>query len=406
MEKSHSEKTSAANKSIGFEFQYYYFLNALLNLRTGQSVGLEVKDDVHTELNSERQILVQLKHSMPNSVTDLPANLTTLDGDLWKTLSNWSKVISDKIENRSQNNQQMAFIRKTEFHLASNKRESNRNNFLAALTSYQEGFPDSKVVIDVIKELRGKTTDETIQSYIDDVLLLHTEALSSFLLKIKFELGIIDIIGDIKKSIREKLIPEDRVQEVFERLDSNIRKDNFITIRSGKHIVISFEEFDRKYHALFEQVRTKKLPSHHFQPVICGNFLTERFIQQLIRIGELSPSDEDQIIQYATEKIRLTSSLQKWLDDGYLVSDQIDSFHAEACKIWANAFRAAFRKRDSLAEDDILQKAIDLVDKLREKSLALEDECLSISLSNGEFYNLSNIPIIGWHPDWEKEFKD
>lgn len=406
MDKTHAEKTSAANKSIGFEFQYYYFLNTLLNLRTGQSAGLEVKDDVHTDLNSDHQILVQLKHSIPKSTTDLPANLTELDGDLWKTLSNWSKVISDKIASRADKASQIFFIKKTEFHLASNKRESSRNKFLITLTSYQEGTTEAASAIKAIKELQQKTTDENIKSYIADVLKLDDEVLSKFLLKIKFELGIEDIIATIKKSIREKIIPEERVQEVFERLDSNIRKDNFIAIRSGEPIAISFEQFDKKYRTAFECVRAKKLPTHNFQPALSGNLWTERFIRQLIRIGELDPNEEDQIIKYATEKVRLTSSLQKWLDDGHLVTDQIDSFHEEAFRIWANAFRAAFRKKESLVEDEILQKAIDLVDKLREQSLLLEGESLSISFSNGEFYNLSDIPRIGWHPNWEKEFKD
>ena len=47
-EKTHIEKTAAETKSIGFDYQYYFFLWKLLSLRKGESVGLEVKDDVHT----------------------------------------------------------------------------------------------------------------------------------------------------------------------------------------------------------------------------------------------------------------------------------------------------------------------------------------------------------------------
>jgi len=406
MNKTHVEKTSAANKSIGFEFQYYYFLNTLLNLRTGQTAGLEVEDDVHTKLNSDHQILVQLKHSIPKRSTAQPTNLTELDEDLWKTIYNWSKIISDTNANRAEIENQNIFIKKTEFHLASNKLESNRNKFMTTLASYQEGKTEATIIIKTIKELWERTANKNVKIYIESILQLDENVLLKFLLKIRFELGIEDIIQTIRKSIREKIIPEDRVHEVFERLDSNIRKDNFIAIRNGHQIVISFEQFDNKYRSVFECVRSKKLPANNFHPVISGNFLAERFICQLIRIGEISPGDEDQIIKYATEKIRLATSLQKWLDDGYLVTDQIDSFHDEACSIWANAFRTAFRRRETLGENEILQRAIDLVDKLREQSLSLDGELLSISLSNGELYNLSDIPRIGWHPDWDKEFKD
>ena len=48
-EKTQIEKTAAETKSIGFDYQYYFFLWKLLSLETGESVGLEVKDDVHTQ---------------------------------------------------------------------------------------------------------------------------------------------------------------------------------------------------------------------------------------------------------------------------------------------------------------------------------------------------------------------
>jgi hypothetical protein len=116
-EKSFSEKTSADSTSIGFEYQYYYFLDRLLNLKPGQSVGLEVKDDVHTALNADFNILVQLKHTVQNNAKGDPIALTELDSDLWKTLYNWSQVISDSAEGRGSHAAQKRFVENTRFHL-------------------------------------------------------------------------------------------------------------------------------------------------------------------------------------------------------------------------------------------------------------------------------------------------
>ena len=66
-----TDKTSAETKSIGFDYQYYFFLWKLLSLRTGESVGLEVKDDVHTKLNNDEQIFYQIKHTIKKKVTIL-----------------------------------------------------------------------------------------------------------------------------------------------------------------------------------------------------------------------------------------------------------------------------------------------------------------------------------------------
>jgi hypothetical protein len=63
-ERSRVDTTSAEDKSIGFDFQYYYFLNELLNLKSGQTAGLEVQDDVHIDRADGTSLLVQLKHTV------------------------------------------------------------------------------------------------------------------------------------------------------------------------------------------------------------------------------------------------------------------------------------------------------------------------------------------------------
>ena len=48
-----AEEQSADSKSIGFDFQYYYFLYRLIKLSPDESIGLEVKDDVHISFNNK-----------------------------------------------------------------------------------------------------------------------------------------------------------------------------------------------------------------------------------------------------------------------------------------------------------------------------------------------------------------
>src|ERR1700748_38860 len=122
-ERSRVDTTSAEDKSIGFDYQYYYFLNELLNLKSGQVVGLEVLDDVHVERPDGTNVLVQLKHTVRTSAQGKPINLTTLDSDLWKPISNWCKLIIDPADRRTSVNSQLAFLEKTSFLLASNKSE-------------------------------------------------------------------------------------------------------------------------------------------------------------------------------------------------------------------------------------------------------------------------------------------
>jgi hypothetical protein len=66
-EKNRYDLTSADTKIIGFDFQYFYFINELLKLDIGQFIGFEAKDDVHIQLPLDRKVtiqLVQLKHTI------------------------------------------------------------------------------------------------------------------------------------------------------------------------------------------------------------------------------------------------------------------------------------------------------------------------------------------------------
>jgi len=169
-EKTHSEKVAAEKKSIGFDHQYYFFLWKLLSIGDGESVGLEVKDDVHTELNDTEQVFYQIKHTVQNKSDGSAVNLTTADNDLWKTLSNWAQIISDKVDGRETKNEQLTFTNKTSFVLASNKSSSEKNIILKAIIDLQEGNISIVDVVDAFRGLKNGSTDTTLKANIDKVL--------------------------------------------------------------------------------------------------------------------------------------------------------------------------------------------------------------------------------------------
>ena len=92
---SFQENVSADKTSIGFEYQFYYFIYKILGLKQGDKLGYEVKDDVHLELSNGEYILMQLKHSMKEKSDGSISNLTTKDIDLWKTIYNWINMINE-----------------------------------------------------------------------------------------------------------------------------------------------------------------------------------------------------------------------------------------------------------------------------------------------------------------------
>lgn len=396
---SFADSVSAADTSIGFDYQYYYYLDRLVNLKTGESAGLEVKDDVHSDLASGFCILVQLKHTVQTSAAGSPIALTELDSDLWKTLHNWTRIITDPSEGRSIVTEQLKYIGNTEFHLVTNKSESKRNKFLAIVIEFQESKKKFAELRDAIEKLTS--ADATILSYIQNVIDLDDAVLEAFFRNLRFELGLDDIIARVKRSIREKFVDEDMVPIVFERLDSNIRAENFQNVKNGVKLQLSFEEFWIKYKKIFSDGRARKLHYKKFEHPLPADLFAQTFLKRLIEIGAIQQTDVDRATAFTLAKLRLVKQLEKWRQLGHIVPDDIDALHDDVMIRWGNEFDVAFRECKN--NNDVISAAIKLLTELRRINFKLDETDLPIELSNGELYHLSDTAQIGWHKDWKQK---
>ncbi len=400
-DKTHSDNRSAADKAIGFEFQYYYFLHKLLSLNPGESVGWEVLDDVHTELVNDRQILVQLKHTTQVKADGSSKNLITLDLDLWKTLSNWSQVIINVNDGRTNKTEQLKFIKKTDFLLVSNKSENEQNTLLKAVVEFQNGKSFKELLL-VLAKLENQTQNETVKSYIQKVQSLDKEVSEEFFRHLSFNLGENNIIAKCKLAIKAKMVPELKVGEVFRNLDSQIREDNFITVQNKNKIIISFDGFYKRYRKLFDLARTEKLIIRPFEGILPDHFADQKFIQQLLDIEDIKPEDVESMAEFTRHRLQMENNLNDWHQNGEITSSEIDEFDRETIVRWKNNYREVYRQCEN---EDVPKKALELVDSLRKEKVFLASDELSTDMSNGQYYRLSDKPVIGWHKDWEKKYK-
>ena len=298
----HTETTSADKTALGFDFQYYFFILKLLHLKPGESIGLEVIDDVHTTtLDNDCQIYYQVKHTIHEKI-----NLTTRDPDLWKTLSNWSKVISDDNDGRTNEKQQLEFLKKSEFVIFSNKLDNEDNEVINLINSFKQSLINISSFVKKLKQIRLGTTSKTIITYIDDLLSLKQSVLEKFIININFELGENDIFPMIYKSLKGKMVDEKNIKEVFRNLDSDMRKDNFITIKSGNKFEVSFDDFYKKYKIYF-QISASKLPIRPLNSSLPSilEIKEQVFIKQLLDIEDFETDDFDQLTQLTTHMLKL-----------------------------------------------------------------------------------------------------
>lgn len=397
--------TSADTKIIGFDFQYFYFINELLKLDVGQSVGFEAKDDVHIELSSNSKIiikLVQLKHTVQKNKNETPINLTDKDDDLWKSLSNWCKIICDKTQARGTIRAQLAYLEDIEFIIATNKKIS-KNKFISNINKFIDKRLKFSEVTDYLCDLEKNTKDEGVKKHIHDVTVLNQNVLESFFRRLSFIDTGDEIIASIKLNIQRKMIAEDRVNDVFNDLFSELKQDFFKSVKAGNHQIITFDEWMKRYTCIFEQNRNTNLPVRAFKPIFPDDLFKQPFIKELIEIGEIEDEDLSQVAEFSEFMLNVQMNLKQWYTDGEITNSDLEKFHKSAVSIWKNTHKRSHRStKSNLSLNNI--SALNCLDDIRAKELKMLSTDLGIDLSNGEFYYLSNEEQIGWKMEWEAKY--
>ena len=401
--KPHTEKTSAAGTIVGFDFQYYYFLYKLLILKKGETIGFEALDDVHTQLNNDHQILIQIKHSIQKKSDGTTANLTELDPDLWKTMYNWSAVITDKNDGRESQIDQRKFVEKTTFILASNKSFTSSNTFLSMISDFQVGQIDFEKMSNHLKRLHASTKSEEIKSHIGFVISLDESVLSEFLRNIKSELNVANIINQCKTALEEKDVNPREIDNLFNQLDSVVRQDIFKNFSDNKKLIYSFEERSRKFRRYFDIANNPELKIRKFEGGLPDRIEEQTFIKQLLDIEDINLSEQEIIQNYTRYRIMLESNLTNWVAEGQLTSEEIVIFEDDVFRQWETEYRSSYRGKGN--PDEYIDIAHNILKAMRSKALSISGQTLLSDMSHGSLYSLSNRPVIGWLKDWKEKYK-
>jgi hypothetical protein len=392
------EQHTAGAQSLGFDYQFYYFVLLALELKQGQNIGFEVKEDIHID-KEDTTILFQAKHTIHEN-----HNLTTLDVDLWKTLSNWAGFIKAGGKD---------FLNKHSFVLVTNKNERN-NEFIDTLSSFKTN-KDIDAVFSKLKELEDKTTDTTIKKYIGNVVSLKKNTLIKFLQNTTIETNVDGIIKRIKSVILDQIRGEERlVQPIYEKLISNIQETKYLDIKEKNKFEISREEFDKKFRRCFyDAYKEKPLPKRNLPVLLPENLENQTFIQQLIDIEDLRRGSTD-IQKYTMVMLRALNHFSYWVEENFVLPSEMTDFESNSIWVWDIEFKSKYRqiekqiengKSITELEDEIKNLGVQLVDFLRKQDLTIQGfSTLDREFSNGHFYALSDELKIGWHYDWKNKY--
>lgn len=400
------DKHTADYKSIGFDYQFYYFLYLLLDLRLGEKIGYEIEDDIRIDKADGTIILIQAKHTIQTNATGEKINMSTLDIDMWKTLGIWADYVGT-IDEKD--------IEKLHFVLATNKSIPRSNVFVNSIIKFQEK-DNGHSLKDVITDLNNlESKNDDVKENIDKIIKLPETKLILFFEHFEIE-NIDDLIQKSQKRIQERFFLNDfkRAETIFKNLVGNVMNDKYIVIDTKGKFELSFDVFKHKYHKCFEiAFKNHPLPKRNFPITIPKDAEEQMFIRQLIDIGDVISGSSD-VREYTTIMLQTFNQIQDWIENGLVLSTELDDLEKNAIHKWKNEFKLKYNTiKTKLSngstmndlESDIRQLACELLGYIRRIDLSLCNQNLDTELSNGYYYQLSENLQIGWHYDWENKYK-
>ena len=408
--------TRADDKLVGYEYQFYYFLLTLLRMRNEEIVGFEVREDVHKEGDNYLE-LYQLKHTIQTDVQGNIKNLTTSDTDLWKTLSLWVDIIKKE-------RKQEEFLNITRLVFVSNKLDNDSNKFLEKFKKFKvdNNFVSLKAYLNsYLKELElkykykveeyeaefelkrnniKKPTKNINIKYIKNIKSIDDKILSLFFNRLKFDLGLDDIISKIKDNLQvEKYIIESRVDSIFNLLCGLLKEDFYNKVKRREVIEYSAVEFANITLPIFKRIRSEKpnfTTDINYKKSI--KIIERTFAKQLKDIGV----EDDEIYNLDYKRNLAINNLKRLEQENEISVSDIEELDKNTIDNWIFLYKKQYLREEN--RDNI--NAQDLLYTLLDKDLDLTGYKISMKgISSGQFVKISDIPEIGWKYDWAKEYK-
>lgn len=405
---------SAKGTISGFLFQFEKALLLLSELKNGDDkVSIENVDDVAVINDDSVIIAVQAKHSIASNANTFQDSSYAL----WRTIQIWVKKVEQGI-----------FDENTKFVCCTNK-EVKENSLLHNFVN--NDIDNSLLKIKELKQKQSeklktkKELDEDGGKSIQKVLTI----INSIFRK-KKELEVVlknihinvvsDSKGDFLAALRfnENYTPAQK-DRIYQEYYGWIASGSQAKWKQEKEATFTKKDFDNKH---FEIINTRSIVNLVFRAKADLNKLhpihtdeinrqqTELFVRQIDDIKR-RPESKKRIIRDAIRDFLYYSIEQLYIiDEGNYTEHDIQEFEKQCYEFWLEYFdNTVLQELEEYSEEDKNKLALEIFNeinsgiKLRFKN-DIEFNPDNVYFQKGCFLNLSNIPEIGWRPDWEKKY--
>lgn len=406
---------SAVGPLAGYLFQFEKALLLLSELvNTTEYVAIEEVDDVSThEQDGTVLLTLQAKHSISSSGTTFEDTSTAL----WRTFEIWI----DKLEGGTLTN-------KTTFVCCTNK-AIPATSLLAQL----KALKFDKAFEEIEKLLKQQQTKLKALQKNDPSAGSSIKETNRYIKKVIKKKDVFKIIHKNlsiadNETVREKFLNQLHLgsvqitpvqkERIYHEFYGWIISNSKARWMNGKEARLSKQSFDEKWHIIRTNpsIITAIFRTKVALGTITDNEILSRkknlFVRQIEDIKRNKDAKARIIKEAILDFLYAEIELKHVVDKGDYTDKDFELFMDECRKAWQSVYDGKVLKEiNEYSENEKNELAINIFDTIMKEVKIEFDEgfCFTTSnmyVKNGCFLKLSDAPTIGWHPEWEKKYKD
>lgn len=393
IKKTNIEKTHVPDKVYAFMIQSHHMLYELLNCKDGDSVSVEVFDDVGVEHEDGSKDAIQLKSALSNRNP-----VSNKAADLWKTMYNWLISVEAGVFDPGKVkfilflnvNKQGTIV--NGFHLAERYDEA-----VLAWKNARREFYDEKGILKEIGEEYKKYIE---YFFVQDRMEMACKIIQNFELKKCID----NYTLTVRKEFDKSGIPADIIEPIYMGIigwiDLNVTK----MVENNEAIIISFENYQVQLRALYRDYNQKhSLMPHSVKP---SKFEIQNELQQqrtYITQLEIIDCDYTEKIEAINDFIRASIDRTIWADNGDISFLSMQSYEETLKRSW-NLERKMImiEKKNELPEEQ--GKLIYY--KCQRNQIEMPSVSVPEFFQNCCYHLLADGLEVGWHPQYLEKIKE
>lgn len=382
--------THVPDKVYAFIIQSHYMLYELLDCKKGDTVSLEVFDDVGVEHGDGSKDAIQVKSVLSdrNPVSDKSV-------DLWKTLYNWMIAV--------ESNELVLESTKFILFITTDKTGTVANTFHNAVTidNAEKAWKDTKKFFyedsGRLKKIGSEYKDYLSYFYNED----NKELACKIIHKFELKKCIKNYSEEVKRKFDNANVPEDIREPIYYAIVGWIDLQVTKLVEAKKPIAVTFENYQKELGALYREYNQKhSLMSYSRKPneqEIDLEFQKQRtYIEQL----DIIDCEYAEKVEAINDYLQAASDRTIWAEKGYVSLQSIQAYEEKLKRNWMLEKRIVqLEKKLNTPEEQGKM----IYYKCQEKKVDMDAFFVPDAFQNGCLHSLSDDLEIGWHPNYENK---